>query len=257
MLYLNGQPVPVTIFPDHTSQVWKLPESVFQTKNPAILWDYRDESEVMHLFQLLHILQTHKIESILTIKYLPYARQDKVVSNDSTFALNTFLLLIRNFSFYLKKIIVHDPHNPDAFRPGCACEFVYPTAEVAKITRDECIGIVCYPDKGAVSKYSKIYDYNYIYGEKVRDQTTGNITSYQLVGDPKGKNVLIIDDICDGGMTFKILAKDLLAAGARSVVLFVSHGIFSKGVRTLFDSGISKVFTQDGEVSERHGSIQF
>jgi phosphoribosylpyrophosphate synthetase len=50
------------------------------------------------------------------------------------------------------------------------------------------------------------------------------------------------------------LAKDLLAAGAKSVVLFVTHGIFSKGTRTLFESGISRVFTQDGEVGPRHGS---
>jgi ribose-phosphate pyrophosphokinase len=48
--------------------------------------------------------------------------------------------------------------------------------------------------------------------------------------------------------TFKILAKDLLANGAKKVVLFVSHGIFSKGIDTLFESGIHKVYTKDGLV---------
>jgi len=111
------------------------PQSIFELKTPSIIWEYQDESEVFHLFQLLHLLQTNRIESVLTIKYLPYARQDKNVSNDSTFALNTFLLLIRNFSYYIKKIIVHDPHNADAFRPGCACEFVYPVKKLEEVAQ--------------------------------------------------------------------------------------------------------------------------
>ena len=51
-------------------------------------------------------------------------------------------------------------------------------------------------------------------------------------------------------MTFKLLAKDLLAAGAKEVNLFVTHGIFSKGLRTLRNSGINRIFTKDGEASE-------
>jgi len=47
-----------------------------------------------------------------------------------------------------------------------------------------------------------------------------------------------------------------LAKGASKVVLFVTYGIFSKGTRTLFESGISKVFTADGEISKRQGSTQ-
>ena len=94
-----------------------------------------------------------------------------------------------------------------------------------------------------------------MYGEKVRDQLTGNIVRYKIVGEPVGKNVLIIDDICDGGMTFKLLAKDLLAAGAKSVVLFVTHGLFSKGLQTLKDSGIQRIYAQDGEASEEAGQI--
>jgi ribose-phosphate pyrophosphokinase len=121
--------------------------------------------------------------------------------------------------------------------------------------------MICYPDKGAVSKYSEIYAFGLgtpIYGEKVRDQSTGNITSYQLIGNLKGRtNVLIVDDICDGGATFKLLAKDLLAAGATEVNLFVSHGIFSRGLRTLQESGIKRIFTKDGEASTHQNQITY
>lgn len=93
------------------------------------------------------------------------------------------------------------------------------------------------PTKARAPKYAAIYgDLPFIHGEKVRDQSTGRITSYEVVGNPKGKRVLIVDDICDGGATFITLAKALLGQGATEVHLFVSHGIFSKGTRVLFDA---------------------
>lgn len=258
MLYLNDQPLNVTVFPDNTSQVWKLPESTFQSNKAKVRWDYSNEAEVMHLFQLLHLFEVKNISTHLTIDYLPYARQDKPVSNDSTFALSTFFLLLNNFRS-LRKITVVDPHNFDAVRPPCAVEAIYPAKKLVEAIQELKPDVLCYPDKGAVKKYSELPIYKYhsfIYGEKVRDQLTGNITSYKVIGDPAGKNVLIVDDICDGGMTFKLLATDLLAAGATEVNLFVTHGIFSRGVRTLKESGIKRVFTKDGEVSPRSGSIQ-
>lgn len=257
MIYLNGNSVNVTMFPDNTSQVWKLPEETFQSNKALVKWDYSHEGEVMQIMQLQHLLTTRNpnMDTTLEIKYLPYARQDKPVANDATFALHTFLRILREFRFY--KIVVVDPHNFDAVRPGCQLKAVFPTEQLIKCILAIEADVLCYPDKGAVTKYTQIRElpyvnFPYMYGEKVRDQLTGNILSYQVVGDPAGKNVLIVDDICDGGMTFKLLAKDLLAAGAKSVVLFVTHGIFSKGLRVLKDAGIQRIFTQDGEASEDH-----
>lgn len=255
MIKLNGQPLSVTHFPDNTSQVWQLPEETFSAKTAEVVWKFSNEAEIMHLAQLQHLLinRNPNIRINLDIKYLPYGRQDKDVSNVSTFALQTFLTIFRTFGF--DSIRVRDPHNWDAVRFECPTEAYYPIGEVYHAIEITNSDVLCYPDKGAVSKYSKIYEYHdYVYGNKTRDQLAGNITGYELVGDVKGKNVLIVDDICDGGATFKILTKGLLANGAKSVALFVTHGIFSKGTRTLFDSGIARVFTADGEVTARHNS---
>ena len=46
-------------------------------------------------------------------------------------------------------------------------------------------------------------------------------------------NVLIVDDISDGGASFKFLAQKLKAEGFQKVGLFVTHGIFSKGLKVL------------------------
>lgn len=257
MITLNGQPLPVTLFPDRTSQVWKLPEEILTRTNYAhVVWKFESEGEFLHVAQLKDLLDARGIAATLRLTYLPYGRQDKALSNNATFALTTFARLLNSLRFY--EVVIHDPHSSMALHLINNSRPQYPKAQIKQVLADCEIDMVCYPDAGALEKYSNTYELDrpVIHGEKVRDQSTGNILSYQLVGDPKDRNVLIVDDICDGGMTFKLLARDLLAKGARSVVLFVTHGIFSKGTRTLFETGIKRVFTADGEVGPRTWSQQ-
>lgn len=254
MIYLNGAPLNVTIFPDNTSQVWKLdPILLKETNYFHITWEFEHEGEFMRVAQLKQLLEAYgHSHSTLRIKYLPYGRQDKDVGNDATFALHTFAKLLNAVGFY--EVIIHDPHSKIALDLIKNSRAVYPTADIMKAMAATNTTIVCYPDKGAVSKYSKEYKEiigsAFIHGEKVRDQTTGKILSYEVIGNPLYENVLIVDDICDGGATFEILAKKLLEMGAKEVNLFVTHGIFSKGVITLNQAGIKRVFTQDGEAFE-------
>jgi len=60
----------------------------------------------------------------------------------------------------------------------------------------------------------------------------------------EGRTAIITDDICDGGYTFIKVAEQLKAKGASKVILFVTHGIFSKGLG-VFDGLIDHVFTTD------------
>jgi ribose-phosphate pyrophosphokinase len=256
MILLNGKPLDITRFPDNTTQVWKLSDFLLKESNWFhITWEFTQEGEFMALAQLKMLLDSYGHDCALRLKYLPYGRQDKRVANDATFALHTFAKLLNSLHF--SEIIIVDPHSDIALDLIRNSRAEYPKETIFKVADLVKTDLICYPDKGARSKYTKIYTFPYIYGEKIRDQLTGNITSYQVVGDCKDQSVLIIDDICDGGMTFKILAKDLLAAGAKEVNLFVTHGIFSKGLRTLKESGINKIFTQDGEVGESQQQLTY
>ncbi len=264
MILLNGKPLDVTRFPDNTTQVWKLSEWLLKESNWFhITWEFTQEGEFLQIAQLKTLLDSYGHRSALRIKYLPYGRQDKEVSNTATFALRPFAQLLNSLNF--EEIIITDPHSTIALDLIKNSRAEYPIHELDAAVKLTESNIFCYPDKGAVSKYTKIYNYmtngpaaeNYSFGEKVRDQLTGNITSYQLFGDVKNKTVMIVDDICDGGMTFKILTKDLLDAGAKEVNLFVTHGIFSRGLRTLKESGIKHVFTKDGEVGEHQDQLTY
>lgn len=249
MLSVNGVTVLPTIFPDQTSQVWKLPAEVFESSTCDIIWRFQNEAEVMQLFQLNHLLSKKYKARVLLMHYLPYARQDKKVSNDATFALHSFAHILNLMDF--SEIRCFDPHSDVALELIGRFVPVYPKAEVFDAYQRCRADIVAYPDEGAFNKYTRVYKdlgFNHIYGEKNRDQSTGWITGYRLVGTAHNQNVLIVDDICDGGATFIHLTRALREAGAKEVNLFVSHGIFSKGLQPLKDAGINRIFTKEGQL---------
>lgn len=255
MIYVNDILITPTLFPDNTSQIWKLPEYLLNEKSLYVKWTYDSEGEFLQLAQLKALLDLSADNIMLSIDYLPYARQDKYISNNTTFALAPFAKLLNSLEF--NEIIISDPHSLIAIGMIKNSESYYPDTQLINTFENTKSNVVCYPDKGAVNKYTKIYQFEHIYGEKVRDQSTGSILSYKLMGNPKDQNVLIVDDICDGGMTFQLLAKDLILAGATEVNLFVTHGIFSKGLRVLKEAGIKRVFTKDGEISEYQNGFTY
>lgn len=245
MIKLNGEQVNVTRFPDGTSQVWKV-EGLKAAQHYSIEWVFTSESELIHLAQLKDLLTSMNCSADLILDYLPYGRQDKGVGNDSTFALTTFSGILNAMEF--TSVIITDPHSMIALGLIERSKDVYPIDAVNKVIATQEIDLIVYPDKGATYKYKELYNYPYTYCSKVRDQSTGDILEYELVGDVKGKKVLIVDDICDGGATFIRLAGILRERGVKDMSLFVSHGIFSKGIKVLQDAGINKIYTKQGRM---------
>ncbi len=255
MLLLNGHPLKITHFPDRTSQVWKLPNELLDAPDYWVRWEFSDESELVHLAQLKALLDLAGHKTKLEINYLPYARQDKPVSNETTFALRPFATLINSLRF--DEIVILDPHSSVATTLIERARAIYPTEKVGQVAKLLSIHLLAYPDKGARDRYGAIYSSPSIYGEKVRNQSTGKIESYAVVGDPSGQKVLIVDDICDGGATFCALARELLAKGATETHLFITHGLFTQGLAPLLQAGIRRIFTARGEAIQSDNTIQY
>lgn len=254
MIKLDGKPINVTRFPDNSCQVWKLDEALLKEGiNAVITWDYQHDYEFMEVAQLKTLLDSMGKPTRLRLDYLPYGRQDKAISNTTTFGLATFAALLNSLNFV--NVICLDPHSDAAKLRINNFMFWYPEAEWNDRLKPKTL--VCFPDRGAREKYREYFGSNEtIYAEKCRDPLIGEVSWLELHGDPKGRDVLIIDDICDGGATFIAVTKALKEKGAKSVELFVSHGIFSKGTRVLFEAGISRIFTPKGEVGPRFGDQQ-
>lgn len=254
MITVNDFEIKPTIFPDRTSQVWKLNEEIFKCTECHVVWKFENEAELFHLAQLKDLLDQKYDHTTLYVDYLPYARQDKTIKNEHCFALRTFAHFLNQLHF--SEINCWDVHSSAAKRLIHNLKITYPKKLLSRILKSQLkdTDLICYPDEGALKKYAKVYkkmNLPFIHGIKQRDQLLGHIVSYDLNDrhTPCGKTVLIIDDICDGGSTFEHLSSALIEVGALEVNLFVTHGLFTKGLVGLRRAGISRIFTMNGEVS--------
>jgi ribose-phosphate pyrophosphokinase len=97
------------------------------------------------------------------------------------------------------------------------------------------------PDHGAITRAqdfasAQCIDSKIIVCDKQRDFATGQITGFKLPPLPGIGDYLVVDDICDGGWTFNSLAEEFVKdpKGPLSTLdLYVSHGIFSKGISNI------------------------
>ncbi len=62
-----------------------------------------------------------------------------------------------------------------------------------------------------------------------RRERAGESEVMNIIGDVKGRNCILIDDIIDSGGTLCNAAEALLAAGAKSVAAYITHGVLSGG----------------------------
>lgn len=257
----NEYKVEPTIFPDGTSQVWKLPESILDSKSLEIIWRFEQEREIMDLYSLVYLLRikNYKVKIALHMPYLPYARQDKRIDNDSTFNISVFAVMINYLDFdTVSSVDVHSSITGDIIDNFINIDVDDILQEVISDTLEPGKPLhIVFPDKGVFEKYmNDPISKGSIFGSKIRDQATGNITSYELYKNnedsedyPKltslepGK-VLIIDDICDGGRTFIETAKALRAVQPDlHITLFTTHGLYSKGKDFLLSQGIDDLIT--------------
>ena len=255
MIRLNGVEIKPTIFPDGTSQVTELQYKIAPYSN--IFFDFENESEIIQLLQILdyheHAYSIHGFTPKVYIEmpFMPYGRQDKKL-DENYFGKGSFLRLIKGFSV-VQEIETLDIHSTLNNYGNIINKD--PIKEISKTLIATNPTLIAYPDQGAESRYrtlSILEDFPSCSFSKDRDQETGYIKNLFLneMVDLKDQDVLIIDDICDGGMTFKLCAEKLLQCGAKSVNLYTTHGIYSKGIQTLKDSGISRIFNRKGEVTD-------
>ena len=226
--------------------------------------DLRNSNDVFDLLLTADALN-QKFEGCglyIEVPYLPYARQDRVCAPGQAFSLNVLAGLLGQIQ-NVKNLVIWDCHSTvGADLTGAenipAQDIIKTNAELSAMIMDLNSAVIC-PDKGAVARtqnivtaFEKDFQPNpIVYCEKVRDPATGQITHTDVKVDSlEGRMAIITDDICDGGYTFIKVAEQLKAKGADKVILFVTHGIFSKGLE-VFDGLIDHIFTTD---SFEHGS---
>lgn len=111
--------------------------------------------------------------------------------------------------------------------------------------------VVASPDKGGVPKatfYADLLDADGVaIVFKQRDVMKKNESqAMDMIGDVKGKDVLIVDDMIDTAGTICEAAKLIQERGAKSISAAATHGLFSDpALQRITDSPIEKVYISD------------
>jgi len=214
-----------------------------------------NSSKIMRLILVVDALKrltNNKVEIELVIPYFPYARQDRVCVSGEALGSAVMANLINSLNF--SRVTIWDVHsdvstalihNVNSIEQ---IDLLKRCKELSQQLSNGALTLIS-PDAGASKKTLKISTYfqgepEVIQAQKVRDMKTGEIIKTEVLGDVKGKSVLITDDICDGGRTFIELAKVLKQLGAKHIALFVTHGIFSNGLE-VFNGLIDAIYTTD------------
>lgn len=220
---------------------------VLKTPGPAnILATINNSDDIMTLLLLCDALKRmgKTIETII-IPYFPYARQDRVCNRGEALSVKIMADLINSIG--AGQVVIHDPHS-DVTPALINNYFVTKLDDLCPPEILEGKMIIC-PDAGAEKKI-RLLKRPYILCTKDRDTATGEIkrTIVHHHGSLDGQNCIIVDDICDGGRTFIEIAKVLKSKNAGTIDLYVTHGIFSKGME-VFKGLIDKVYYyKEGEL---------
>lgn len=194
-----------------------------------ISWFYESMEELFYLQLIVKYLKEKGFKKLtLYMPYCPNARMDRAETENDILVMKYFGQIINSLNF--KAVTILDPHSATVENVIDNIYIQGPFWFIQKALEDiGNIDLLFYPDYGSESRYSPIQedlDLPYLSGYKQRDWKTGKIEKLQILGDTssiKGKNILIVDDICSKGGTFLYAAKALKEYGAADIYLYVTH----------------------------------
>ena len=220
---------------------------VLAYKNFTIMVNYEGNNDLIDMLLLVNAIRniSSSVSLRLCIPYFPYSRQDRVAAPGDAFALQIAVEMIKSCNFW--EVETWDAHSDvlaGMFPPGVLTNVPQHTLILKEYSFDtypKTTTALVSPDAGASKKIYQLatrIGLPVIEASKIRDTSTGDIRGCRIADTAKYTNLIIIDDICDGGATFISLynaIKDARNSTEKlSVDLITTHGIYSKGKELLY-----------------------
>lgn len=193
---------------------------------------------LMELFLLVRSCKRASAKKITAvIPYFGYARQDRKLEERVPISAADIAMLLEMAG--VDQIITLDLHCGQIqgfFQNISVDNLLTSLVFVPYFERKELKNLVVVaPDAGSLPRAQNFIDGLNQYGieaklsmiVKQRLNPKGNEKIF-LIGDVKNSDVLIVDDICDTGLTLVQTAKELKMKGANKVYACVTHPVFSK-----------------------------
>lgn len=252
MIKVNDTEIKVGHFPDGTQSIEFSDDQPYYSIN-EVEWFYDSDEEVFTLMCVVDMIRriSKNPRIKLWIPYLINARMDRIKKPEQNFSLKVFANFINSLNF--DKVVVYNVHSNVSEALIDNIINIDPIFDVDEVISEYKPDVIYFPDEGACKRYAdlaciKERGLPVIFGIKKRDFATGKILGLDVVSDIdlKGKKVLIVDDICSAGGTFKFSAMKLKELGASDVTLYISHCEDNIQNGDLLKTDlISKIYTTD------------
>jgi ribose-phosphate pyrophosphokinase len=202
--------------PDEFELIFESNEDLFNLQVAKKMWDDIPEDDRSGF-------------ATLYMQFCPYSQMDRPMQSHG-FSLKAVADLINELNF--STVVIADPHSPVVSALIKRSNIWYPIKDFLEAHEAANEGLsrwdlMFFPDASACKKYSEILECkNYRFGNKKRNLDTGEIECYEIIAsdeDIKGKDILIVDDLCMGGRTFAEAAKALHEKGASNIDLYITH----------------------------------
>lgn len=242
-IFVNHKLIETFNFPGGECHVRIVPESI--SKETTVLAHLNNSNDIMCLILIIDAIRriNQKTDIHLTIPYFPYGRQDRVCNPGEALSVKVMADIINNL--HCASVTIYDPHSDVTSALLNNCKVITIADIIAKSILEKEIHeknmILVSPDAGAEKKIQAVAKkisnagkpIHILYGRKTRELATGRIVATEIQGQVENNSCVILDDICDGGKTFIEIARVLKNDGAKNIYLYVTHGIFSKGLDVL------------------------
>jgi ribose-phosphate pyrophosphokinase len=205
-------------------------------------------------------------EIIPILPYFPYARQDKKDQPRGPIAAKVIAEMIEDRGS--TGVVTFDLHADQI--QGF---FNIPVTHLeGKNVFDDYIAsiysentILCGPDAGSGKRVKRMKDQlknyhdiniNYVMMDKTRSEANV-IDEMVVIGDVKGKDVIILDDMVDTAGTLCKAAEVLIENGATSVRAIISHGVLSgPAYNRINESMLTELVISDSLISKKNSRIK-
>lgn len=232
----------VTCYPAGERHIEAIPD-VWPLRGEQIVAEHvRDFNGIMDCVVAQDILdRTGNGDVQWVVPYMPYARHDRRNHRLDGLELTHAINMLSSIG-----ASIIDPHSDvSGVLPH------YTQAQVVAAFKEKGLfdhnPIVAIPDAGAAKKaHSWLGELDYVQCVKKRNPLTGRLSAFQVVADIEfnERPVVIVDDLCDAGGTFLGLAAELALFNTGPLHLAVTHGLFTKGLDTLFGV-FDQIYTLD------------
>lgn len=215
--------------------------------------------KLCRLLMFVATLRDHGAERVTAVvPYLAYARKDRQTKPFDPLALRYVAQLLEAVG--TDQLFVLEAHNVAALQNALRCPTRHLEAHpVFDAVATEIAGgaspiAVASPDPGGVKRaqlWREALEQRLArpvgFAMVDKRRSGGWVSSDRLVaGDVRGMTVLLFDDLIASGGTMTSAAAALRHAGAREVIAFAAHGLFTEpAAQTLADPAIARIVVTD------------